>query len=326
MLDVFFLDEYVKLNEPIEKGVFESFDFQCEFGEVQYKYLRRKIDIIYNEIQYYDIVSTYGYGGPVIIESKNTEKLLAAFFEEFSKYCRKNNIVSEFIRFHLFDNTEIREKFYGETIQISTNVIRNLLLTPDEIWRDFKPKVRKNVKRALSKNLKIDIDTTGANLSDFLKIYYSTMDRNNATNYYYFPKEYFEELNDKLKGQYAYFHVLLDNQIISTELVLYSDKYVYSFLGGTLSDYYDYRPNDFLKYEIIKWSQETKKQYFVLGGGYEENDGIFQYKRNFSPSESARFYIGKKIHNFEVYNHLFKICSQEANFDHNTNFFPAYRG
>ncbi len=325
MLDVFYQDEYVKLNEVIENGVFEKFNFQCEYGIIEYKYLKRKIEIVYDGIEYFDIVSPYGFGGPIILECQNIEKLLIAYFEDFSRYCSINNIVSEFIRFHLFDNTVIREKFYGDSMQISTNVVRDFLLTPDEIWRDFKPKVRKNVKRAISKNLRIEIDMTGVNLSDFLDIYYNTMNRNNAQNYYYFSKYFFEELNHKLKGNYAYFHVFLNNKIISTELVLYSDLYVYSFLGGTLSDYYDYRPNDFLKYEIIKWCHDTKKEYFVLGGGYEENDGIYQYKRNFSPLKSANFFIGKKIHNLEVYNQLVKIRSQEETFDSNTNYFPAYR-
>lgn len=326
MLDVLFSYEYGKLNERIENGECEVINFQCEYGKVRYLFIKRKINIPIKNIEYFDIVSPYGYGGPLVLEWRNKKKLLLQYYDFFSRYCLEHNIVSEFIRFHLFDNSEARKLFYGETIQQSTNIVRDFKLSLDEIWMEFDPKVRKNVKRALSKDLKINIDTEGTNLSAFLEIYYKTMERNNADNYYYFPKEYFVELNEKLKGYYAYFNVLLENKIISTELVLFSDNYVYSFLGGTIVDYYEYRPNDFLKYEIIKWCKETEKTYFILGGGYHEDDGIYRYKKSFAPTGYANFYIGKKIHNQKIYADLVEIRSQEQNFNVNTKYFPAYRG
>jgi serine/alanine adding enzyme len=326
MLDIFFTSEYGKLNELVESGTSVVYNFECEYGTIRHVFIKRRIDIPVSDITYYDIVSPYGYGGPVIIESNNKEKLILAYFNEFSDYCSKNNIISEFIRFHLFDNIDVRTLFYGETYPLSNNIIRDFELSMDEIWMEFEHKVRKNVKRALSKKLTIEIDFSGLYLSDFLKIYYATMDRNNARDYYYFTEKYFEELNLNLKGHYAYFHTIIDSKIISTELVLFSDKYVYSFLGGTIAEFYDYRPNDFLKYEIIKWCKETQKEKFILGGGYTKDDGISRYKKGFAPSGNATFYIGKKIHDQAVYNKLLALKTEQPGFDVNTKFFPAYRG
>jgi|ERR1035437_117394 predicted N-acyltransferase len=327
MQDIFFSAGYGKLNEIVEDGLFEVFNFKCEFGEVMHGFIKRKINIILEDgLTYYDIVTPYGYGGPLIVNSNNREKLIEAYFREFSEYCSDKLIVSEFIRFHLFDNTEIREHYYGETTLISVNIIRDFKNTLYEIWMEFEPKVRKNVKRAISKNLKITIDTTGAFLPDFLNIFYSTMDRNKAGRYYYFPEQYFKDLNTSLKDHYIYFHVTLDDKIISTELVLYSEKYAYSFLGGTFAEYYDYRPNDYLKFEIIKWCKETEKELFILGGGTSIDDGITRYKRSFAPSGSAEFFIGKKIHNINIYNMLVEKRSHQHEFNINTRYFPIYRG
>jgi serine/alanine adding enzyme len=327
MLDIFFSTSYGKLNEIIEYGSFEILNFECEYGEVRYGFIKRKIDIIPPDgLTYYDIITPYGYGGPLIVSSTNKGKLVGAFNNSFSEFCSQNNIVSEFVRFHLFDNIEFREYFYGEVSHISVNIIRDLKPSIEEIWMEFEAKVRKNVKRAISNGLEIIIDTDGTFIGDFLKIYYSTMDRNRASSYYYFSEQYFHNLNTWLRGNFVYFHVVLDNKIISTELVLYSEKYAYSFLGGTLFEFFEFRPNDFLKYEIIKWCKDAKLKFFVLGGGTSIDDGITRYKKSFAPSLSADFYIGKKIHNKEIYDILTQKRSENDPFDNNTKYFPKYRG
>jgi serine/alanine adding enzyme len=327
MQDIFFSTRYGKLNELVEDGIFEVFIFKCEFGEIMHGFIKRKINILLEDTTpYYDIVTPYGYGGPVVVYASNKERLIEAYFRKFSEYCSEERIVSEFIRFHLFDNKDIRELYYGETSMMSINIIRDFKNTLEEIWMEFEPKVRKNVKRAISKNLKITIDPTGAFLPDFLEIYYSTMDRKNAANYYYFPEQYFKDLNANLKGNYIYFHVTLDDKFISSELILYSEKYAYSFLGGTNAEFYDYMPNDFLKYEIIKWCKTNEKELFILGGGTSNDDGITRYKRSFAPFRSAEFFVGKKIHNNEVYNMLTEKKCQNPEFDTNTTYFPKYRG
>ena len=65
------------------------------------------------------------------------------------------------------------------------NVVRNLENPIDDIWMDFKQKVRKNVKRANSYGLEILIDETGAYIEDFLRIYYGTMERSDAEKQFY---------------------------------------------------------------------------------------------------------------------------------------------
>ena len=100
------------------------------------------------------------------------------------------------------------------------------------------------------------------------------------------------------------FHVMKEDQIISSELVLYDLRNAYSFLGGTDSDYFPLRPNELLKDYIIKWAHSQNLKKFVLGGGYGEDDGIFTYKKYFSKDGVFPFYIGKRIINHEKYNIL----------------------
>ena len=216
-------------------------------------------------------------------------------------------------------------KYYDGEIESRThNVVRSLDLPIDDLWMDFKQKVRKNVKRARENGLEIIIENTDAHLRDFLDIYYSTMDRNNAQDSFYFSKGFYECIN-RMKDNIMYFHVLQDEKIISTELVLYGAENAYSYLGGTYKEYYDLRPNDFLKFEIIKWAKEKGLKNFVLGGGYGADDGIFQYKTCLAPRGIVDFYIGRKIFNREAYDYLLNLRIKDNPICKEAAFFPQYR-
>lgn len=324
MLDIYFQPEYGKLYEQIEGGVCEAFEYKYDAGTIRNMYIKRPVPWLIDGIQYYDVITPYGYGGPVIIDGNASSGLLAGYYAAWSAYCHENGIVAEFIRFHLFDNTDLRNTFPGEIVHISDNVVRRLDDTMDVMWMEFEHKVRKNVKKAQSNGLTVTIDGTGTELSEFLNIYYSTMERNNAKDYYYFNRAYFQSIINTLPGRFMFFHVWKDDTIVSTELVLCSDKYVYSFLGGTMDEYYSMRPNDLLKYEIIKWGKETRHIAFILGGGYGGNDGIYRYKKAFAPGDDVPFYIGRLIHNKYIYDAL--VEKRKLDGPINEGFFPQYRG
>ena len=187
--------------------------------------------------------------------------------------------------------------------------------------------MRKNVKKAVKNGLEIIIENQLEHLDDFLYIYNNTMDRNNANSYYYFGSRYFKNIAHLLPDNYVYFHVVKGGKIISTELVLCSNKYAYSFLGGTLTEYYEYRPNDYLKNEIIKWCNNTGRQKFILGGGYHRDDGIYRYKRSFTPDPDVPFYVGKFIFDKEKYDRIVLMRAlEDPDFNPETGYFPKYRG
>jgi lipid II:glycine glycyltransferase (peptidoglycan interpeptide bridge formation enzyme) len=126
--------------------------------------------------------------------------------------------------------------------------------------------------------------------------------------------------------------VYSNGQAISSELVLVSDKTIYSFLGGTSVEHFDKRPNDLLKFELISWCRTNGKKYFILGGGLGEDDGIFKYKKSFFPNDVVQFYTGRKIIDKEKYKSLLDECNlfrrdlgfQELDIN-DTSFFPLYR-
>ena len=325
-MDLYFNPDYAKVYKNID-GDSDTFEFQCAYGKVKNTYILRKLQWLIDGREYYDIVTPYGYGGPLASEVTDMAKLMDAYREAFASYCVEHGIISEFIRFHLFENVDVREYYYGETVCLLDNVVVNTSGNFEtDVWNQYDRKVRKNVRNAQNNGLSVIMERNLAHIDDFLDIYDKTMDRNNASDYYYFQKSYFEDIARFLPDNFVYFHVLKDDMIISTELVLCSEKYAYSFLGGTLTEYYEFRPNDFLKNEILKWCNQTGRDKFVLGGGYHKEDGIYRYKRGFTQQPDVPFYVGKYIFNDKIYNKAVEIREMEdPNFKGDSSYFPLYR-
>lgn len=327
--DVFYLNEYVDafMREDENNGVPILLYYKNDNDRAINVVFKRDVSKDRHFVgrlatnKYFDLITPYGYGG-FLGEIDDYDSLN----DTYNQYCMYNRYVCEFMRFELFSDYY---QHYGGEIETRThNVVRNLESPIDEIWMDFKQKVRKNVKRANTYGLEIIIDESGTYMDDFLRIYYGTMERSDAEDQFYFKKPFFEELMSMENA--VMFHVRYEEKIISTELVIYGAENCYSYLGGTDSEYFYTRANDFLKFEIIKWAKSEGLKNFVLGGGYGSDDGIFQYKMNLAPHGIRDFYIGRNIFDGNVYRELLSIRSKgnkdmEDKLIH-TGFFPAYRG
>ena len=115
-------------------------------------------------------------------------------------------------------------------------------------------------------------------------------------------------------------------------MALISDDSIFSFLGGTLSDSFEKRPNDYLKFELINWARMNGIKFFVLGGGYGSEDGIFNYKKAFFPNDVVDYYTGRWIISAQIYTDIlddvrtkYEAENSISEVFNNKDFFPAYR-
>jgi len=283
---------------------------------------------------YYDFVSPYGYSGP-IYTSGIKEYDLIYFWEEIENWHKLNNIVSEFIRFSLNSNYV---GYNGNLLLTLWNIKGVILSSEEEQWKNFERKVRKNIKRAQNENLICNIfegsNITEKIIGEFYDVYIDTMKRNKANSVFYYPFDVFVNLIHENPDKVIICNIY-DNKFIkciSTELNLISEDSVYSFLGGTLEYEFQKRPNDFLKYKLINWMRYHNKNFYILGGGLSNNDGIFKFKKSFFPNDVVPFYTGRKVINDEVYSYLTNMyyrkrkekgCDEDLS--NENNYFPLYR-
>ena len=283
--------------------------WRSDEGCVLYPFLLRDLRRDPFHMKAADIVTPYGYGGAFSWGGR-----VSRFWPAFDEWARGENVVSEFVRFALFEDELL--PYPGEREQRLVNVVRDLEPSADELWMDAEHKVRKNVKKARRAGVRVDFDPSGERLDDFLRLYAHTLDRRDAPARYRFERDFFERLPEP----HLYVHALHEDRVVSSELVLLSERSGYSFLGGTDSDAYDVRPNDLLKWELILRLKEQGKRRFVLGGGYRDDNGIFRYKRSFAPDGLVPFFVGRRILQPELYRELTARAGADA-----TDFFPAYR-
>jgi hypothetical protein len=276
----------------------------------------------------FDITSAYGYSGPFYVGTRPSDGSVEHFWCGLHAWAQENSVVSEFVRFSLFPETQLA--YPGDTWFAGEHVVRSLNIPEPERWMEFEHKVRKNVRTAIRNGVRIETDASGSTLNQFLEIYLRTLARRNAHSEYYLPPHYFETLRRQLLGQFMVFHAILDGKTISTELVLLSADRIYSFLGGTLEESFYCRPNDLLKYEIMKWGAAHGKQYFVLGGGYQKEDGILRYKLAFAPDGRRPYFLGGRVLHRDLYDDLLQHridyeTKQGKPWQPKEHFFPAYR-
>jgi hypothetical protein len=286
----------------------------------------RQIFINESLTEFKDVISPYGYSGPLI--SENTSEIdLKQFWHFIDLWYKENNIITEFIRFSLDNNTT----GYNGTIIPALNNVCGEILEENEQWLKFDKKVRNNFRKAFDNQLSFKIHSNKIEsnvVAQFYNIYKDTMIRRNADIQLYFSLGYFENYSKANPNHCAIAMVYKDDVPISTEFLLLSKDNVYSYLGGTNSEYFNFRPNDFLKVNVINWSRMNNFKNYILGGGRIDNDNLYTYKKSFFPKEKDLvFYTGRKILNQKIYDELnaktlnsFVINNSEI-----VDFFPTYR-
>lgn len=274
----------------------------------------------------YDTTTPYGYGGPFAWGITETEA--AQFWTAFGEWALRQRVVSSFARLSLFPGKLL--PWQGQVTVSGPNIIRRLDLPEEQIWADYSYKVRQNVARARRKGLTVEADVTGARLDDFLAVYLATMKRCGAAPSYYFPRSFFESICTGLKGAFAFFHMSLGTKVIASELVLLSQDYAYSYLGGSVEEAFELRGNEHLKHESFMWCRNAGKKGIVLGGGYRGQDGILQFKRAFAPTGEVSFNLGVSATDARLCERLVEQRTawereRGAEWRPQPGFFPPYR-
>lgn len=277
----------------------------------------------------HDFTTPYGYTGPIYSKTV-TDTDIKEFWSLVDEWYNDNNVVTEFIRFNLFGNQE----HYPGKIYISLLNVKGNIIKEEDQWDNFNRKVRKNVNKAIRENLYSKVyylDITDERISEFHEIYIQTMNRTNAKETFLYSFNELKRFLGNNKKQTAICTIYFEDTPISSELLLISNDSIYSFLGGTNDDYFDKRPNDFLKVEVLNWARNKGKKHYVLGGGYNLEDGIFNYKKAFFPNDIVNYYTGRKILNKKIYDQLvteasnFRLLIGLDKLDINDNsFFPLY--
>lgn len=309
--------------------------YESIYGQLLYPFLLRSIPLSEfnmgkNEILYDVITPPYGYGGPFYISVKDREKLTVEFFKDYNCWLNSIGAVSEYTTFTPKQPGDWAQLYPGQVGVKLPVVVRNLDISKEDIWADYKKSVRRDVRKAHKNKITFAIDAAGEYAGKFLDIYRHTMHKHKAESRHNLDYQFISELKDNLKGYFVFFYALENNEIISTELSLISGDSVYAFKGGTYTEKLKTRASPFLTHHIINWCREQGIRFYILGGGNQGEDSLFQHKRGFAPRGVVNLQVGRWVINRERYDRLVRgrqLLEREGGreWDPPKGYFPEYR-
>lgn len=322
--DIFFLPEWGKAFQELDNGEANIFEFKNDNGHIYYQFIKRRIPHHFNLSGYFDIITPYGFNGPVVLFCKDNrkEQLISEYNEEFLKYCIHENIISEYVRFspwlknHLDFGNQYDLKYNNYTLHTDLTV-------NDFFMEEFHKRVRNKIRVASKRGVTVEYDFTGSSLTDFFRLYQMTGEKNNFSDYYRFSFDFLANTIGILGNRQYIINARFENRCISSRIVLDYGEYVHDFLAGNDYLYIDLNANSLILYEMACRAKAQGKKQLQMGGAF--SDSLFAFKKQFTKKGFCDFFIGKRIINKQIYSDIVeKRISMENNID--PTYFPLYRG
>lgn len=274
--------------------------------------------------RFFDMTTPYGYGGP-LVKGEVTREEQQQFLKALTEECGRRGIVSQFFRFDPFVEAQgdffelLGARSFKETVYMD-------LASEEIIFKNMDPKNRNMVRKARKNNVQIFWDF-GEHLEEFIRIYNDTMERNQAEDYYYFKRDYFEYLKQEFHDHIIYFYAVYEQKIISAAMFLYNEHFMHYHLSGTLWEYRRLASVNLLLYEAALWGSSRGIRKLHLGGGMEKDDSLYGFKKQFNRNGVLPFTIGRCIFGQDVFQELVRRRAEaDHTFDVARPFLIQYRG
>lgn len=327
--DFYHLPEYVALDAQQIDGEAICWMGETQEGKVWIPLIKRQIpDRVAKGKEYYDLTSPYGYPG-ILLESPLSPDCLNEIISKYQDDAARENYITSFLRMNPLSNPYIwrqddliQQKYHGFTISVPLD------LSIDEIRSNYSSNHRQDIRQLKEKGFKFSLDDQQY-YQDFLSIYEESMDRLDASDYYYFSKNYFDQIFDIL-GDNVHLVVITDpdeKEVAAGGLFTDFNDVIQSHLSATKSAYMSHAPSKLMFDGIIEWAAGLSHKWLHLGGGVNSRkDSLYRFKKGFSPIKN-QFTTLRIIHDEQRYNNLNYVAQQESDKENfkDSDFFPLYR-
>ncbi|MDF2183728.1 GNAT family N-acetyltransferase [Grimontia hollisae] len=268
----------------------EHFEYTYQENEcyVTFTGLKKRISSVAEVVvqeELYDLETPYGYGGP--LSNSDEPDFLQRAFCAYRHYCQQQNIVCEFIRFHPFNPLAENKKYFDMHVPERQVVIVDLEQSSDERRKQYSKTTRNIIKKA-AKNL--SVCTNQIPVSEFMSMYYQTMKKNTATDFFYFKESYFDALM-QIEGVSLLATKKQDNYV-SIGFFMCGHELAHYHLSANNQELAKENGNYLLLDSAFEHAKALGCRYMMLGGGRTSSseDSLFKFKSKFSPLNKT-FYI-----------------------------------
>ena len=134
----------------------------------------------------------------------------------------------------------------------------------------------------------------------------------NAHQFYFFDKNYFEEIFKLGSKHFRIYSAYFKDEMIGGALILLSDQFASYHLSACQRKYFKLAPNNMLRYAVIQDFLNNRRKFLLFGGGRtsDPEDTLLAFKKRFS-KEKAWYYHATTILNQDAYNQVCEIWEKE---------------
>ncbi len=319
------LAEYLLAEAMAENGITKIFCYE-ENGRFALipQIVKRINDLPYMSDlreELYDMITPHEYGG--IISNSYEQYLKQKLLEYILKYCKEKHIIFEFIRLnpYLKELPDIYQRAGYHVIHSKNQIYVDLKKTEEQIVKEYKSNVRRNIRRSEKEGLMFEIaDKNQKNISDFQTMYQKAMKILNAKKFLYFNDKYFQALIGCDCCMLGFVKDSNGKSIAGSVLLVDKDT-VYYHLGCFDREYSLKRPMNYLMHSLILWSKHKGYKIYHLGGG---GMSLMQFKEGYSNTK-INYYIAEKICDKEKYDQTCKKWKSLFPEFKDEKYYPLYR-
>jgi len=331
--DVYYHPGYALVLERNSEGSARCLILETGDGLLLYPFLVRPIPELLRravgvDAELFDIVTPYGYGGPALHGRAPgaEDRLLRRCREQLATYASEEGIVAEFVRFHPVLGNHRGDPSGLRLEQRSRTVAVDLAREESRLWAELAPSCRNKARRAEKAGVVVEEDTGLRHLEAFHRNYLETMRRAGAAASYHYPRQFFIDTLELLRGDARLFVARLGDRVVNAALVLQRGPHAHYHFSGSDPEAHVPGANNWLLFQVALWARARGARTFHLGGGRHPDDSLFQFKASFSPVH-LEFWTGTACHDPEAYRRLSAAAAalRPPGAPVDPGFFPAYR-
>ncbi len=236
------------------------------------------------------------YGGPLVDNSD--VMVLNRLIEAYDDIIKGKAIYTQFRNTCDMHWAEKSLELKGYSYEDHLNFIFDLTKGADVLWTEIQSTRRKQIKRGYKRGLTCEIlqNPTLNQIELMYKIFKGIYHKAKLP----LPDNlYFQRMHEGLhsRSELKIFVAKYNDEIVGSRWVLCSQKTIFDWYAGSLSEHYDKYPNDILPWEVLRWGSQNGFNTFDFGGAGKPNVpyGVRDYKKKFG-GEVVNFGRFEKIH------------------------------
>lgn len=312
--DIYFTPAYYQLFEAWQGGQAACFVFTHGGNIALYPFQINPVPESFGADyrNYIDIQGAYGYNG--VASGNLSEEFRQRFYAAFHNWCLQSGVIAEFTRFHPLLKNDLFSRGVMKVEEDRTTVLLPLPpgANPDKVREGYRKETRKNLKHALAAGVTWRDGTESADYKAFGTLYRNAMLQRGASPFYLFDDPFFERLSG-LPDDLV--HLLLfevNGEPAGGFLLFTGGMYAHNFLSAVNDTGRRAGISELMQDVAVITAMEQGCNLLHLGGGStrDPEDTLLKFKSGFT-KERATFYIGKKVHNLQIYNKVMEDWKQK---------------